>query len=133
MEPTLDQRIEQAHIDAETTEDEARAIEARIRAAGGIPPQGRRYGQPVSREAVKGNLTLSSVLAASDPALAAYLGVPSGHARALAEREAHRLREAESLRATTARLAAVNADARRLREQAALGHLNPLNGRRWGQ
>ena len=61
MDSTLEQRIEAAHSDAERVENDARAIEARIVAAGGEPPT-RPYGRPVSGDDIRKNLTLTSLL-----------------------------------------------------------------------
>jgi hypothetical protein len=59
----LDQQIDAAHLAAERVEAEAGQIEARIVAAGGVPPT-RPYGKPVSGEAVSRNLTTYRRLAA---------------------------------------------------------------------
>jgi hypothetical protein len=131
MDMTLDQRIEAAHSDAERVENDACAIEARIVAAGGVPPT-RPYGRPVSGEDIRKNLTLTSLLQRKDPKLAAYLGVGSDHLRRREEEAAARQMQAEALRLQTARLAEVNAASARYREQQQLAGINPLTGRRWG-
>jgi hypothetical protein len=66
MDSTLEQRIEAAHSDAERVENDARAIEARIVAAGGVPPT-RPYGRAVSGDDIRKNLTLTSLLQRKDP------------------------------------------------------------------
>ena len=76
MNLPIDQQIDLAHAEVERIESEARLIEARIIAAGGIPPK-RPYGKPVSSADVGRNLTLKSILQRRDPALAAFLGVGS--------------------------------------------------------
>jgi hypothetical protein len=76
MDLTLDQRIEAEHSDAERVENDARAIEARIVAAGGVPPT-RPCGRPVSGDDIRRNLMLTSLLQRKDPKLAAYLCVGS--------------------------------------------------------
>jgi hypothetical protein len=132
MDLTLDQRIEAAHSDAERVENDARAIEARIVAAGGIPPQ-RTYGRPVSGDDIRKNLTLTSLLQRKDPKLAAYLGVGSDYQRRREEEAAARQMQAEALRLQTARLAELNAASARYRQQQQLAGVNPITGRRYGQ
>jgi hypothetical protein len=131
MDLTLDQRIEAAHSDAERVENDARAIEARIVAAGGVPPT-RPYGRPVSGDDIRKNLTLTSLLQRRDQKLAAYLGVGSDYQRRREEEAAARQMQAEALRLQTARLAEVNAASARYREQQQLAGVNPVTGRRWG-
>jgi len=131
MDLTLDQRIEQAHSDAERVENDARAIEARIVAAGGIPPR-RPYGRPVSGDDVRKNLTLTSLLQRKDPKLAAYLGVGSDYQRRREEEAAARQMAAQAMQMQTDRLRQVNAASARYREQQQLAGINPLTGRRWG-
>jgi hypothetical protein len=110
----LDQAIDAAHNEAERIENEARQIEARIVAAGGVPPT-RRYGKPVSGEAVSRNLTTTGLLQRRDPALAAYLGIGSDyHLKQQQAAEARRL-QVESMQAQTEQLRQRNqaaADAR---------------------
>lgn len=99
----LDQAIDAAHNEAERIENEARQIEARIVKAGGVPPV-RRYGKPVSGEAVSKNLTLTGALQRRDPALAAYLGIGSDyHLKQQQAAEARRL-QVESMQAKTEQL-----------------------------
>jgi hypothetical protein len=131
MDLTLDQRIEAAHSDAERVENDARAIEARIVAAGGIPPR-RPYGRPVSGDDIRKNLTLTSLLQRKDPKLAAYLGVGSDYQRRREEEAAAREMQAEALLMQTERLRQVNAASAKYREQQQLAGINPLTNRRWG-
>ena len=132
MDLPLDQRIDAAHAEAERAENEARQVEARIVAAGGIPPK-RQYGRPVDPEAVRKNLTLVSVLNRRDPALASYLGVGSDyHRRQQQEREAAAL-QAQAMQLQTEQLRAANAEAQRQREWAQLNGRSALTGRRLGQ
>jgi hypothetical protein len=99
----LDYQIDAAHHEAQRIENEALAIEARIIKAGGVPPV-RRYGRPVSREAIGQNLTLTSALQRRDPALAAYLGIGSDyHLKQQQAAEARRL-QVESMQAKTEQL-----------------------------
>ena len=110
----LDYQIDAAHNEAQRIENEALAIEARIIKAGGVPPT-RRYGTPVSGEAVSKNLTLTGALQRRDPALAAYLGIGSDyHLKQQQAAEARRL-QVESMQAKTEQLRQRNqaaADAR---------------------
>ena len=131
MDLTLDQRIEQAHSDAERVENDARAIEARIVAAGGIPPR-RPYGRSVSGDDVRKNLTLTSLLQRKDPKLAAYLGVGSDYQRRREEEAAARQMAAQAMQMQTERLRQVNAASAHYRQQQQLAGVNPLTGRRWG-
>jgi hypothetical protein len=127
----LDQQIDAAHLAAERVEADARQIEARIVAAGGVPPV-RRYGTPVSGEAVSRNLTTTGLLQRRDPALANYLGIGSDyHRKQEAAAEARKM-AAESMAMETARLREVNAASARYREQQNLAGRNPMTGRRWG-
>jgi hypothetical protein len=128
----LDQRIEAAHSDAERVENDARAIEARIVAIGGVPPT-RPYGRPVSGDDIRKNLTLTSLLQRKDPKLAAYLGVGSDYQRRREEEAAARQMAAQAMKMQTERLRQVNAASARYREQQQLAAVNPITGRRYGQ
>jgi len=132
MEPTLEQRIEAAHSDAERVEDEARQIEARICQIPGadrmLPV--RTYGRPVSGEAISKNLTLRSLVAEHDPKLASYLGVGSGSQRRKEELAAAREASALALATETERLREVNKASAKYREQCNSFGLNPWTGRR---
>ena len=130
MNLSIDQQIDAAHGEAERIERDARAIEARILKAGGIPPT-RPFGRPVSGEAVAQNLTLRSLLQRRDPALAAYLGCGSDLQRREAEERAARELQAQALQMQTDRLRQVNAASSRYREQMNLQGINPNTGRRW--
>ena len=131
MNLPLDQQIDAAHLAAERVENEALAIEARIIAAGGVPPV-RRYGTPVSREAVSRNLTTTGLLQRRDPALANYLGIGSDyHRKQEAAAEARKM-QVQAMEMQTARLREVNAASARYREQQNLAGRNPMTGRRWG-
>ena len=103
MNLPLDHQIDAAHHEAERIENEALAIEARILKAGATPPT-RRYGTPVSREAVSRNLTTTGLLQRRDPALASFLGVGSDfHQKQQQAAEARRL-QVESMQAQTEQL-----------------------------
>ena len=110
----LDYQIDAAHHEAQRIEAEAGQIEARIVAAGGVPPV-RRYGTPVSGEAVSRNLTTTGLLQRRDPALASFLGVGSDfHQKQQQSAEARRL-QVEAMQAQTEQLRQRNqaaADAR---------------------
>ena len=131
MNLPLDHQIDAAHHEAQRIENEALAIEARIIAAGGVPPT-RRYGTPVSRDAISRNLTTTGLLQRRDPALASFLGVGSDfHQKQQQAAEARRMM-GQALEMETARLREVNAAAAKHREQRNLAGINPLTGRRWG-
>ena len=122
MNLPLDQQIDAAHLAAERVEADARQIEARIVAAGGVPPV-RRYGTPVSGEAVSRNLTTTGLLQRRDPALAAYLGIGSDyHQKQQQAAEARRL-QVESMQAQTEQLRQRNQAAADARYKATLSPL----------
>ncbi|MFZ4805339.1 MAG: hypothetical protein ACOYLI_11855 [Synechococcus lacustris] len=134
MEPTLEQRIESAHGDAERIEDEARQIEARICQIPGadrmLPV--RTYGRPVSGEAISKNLTLRSLISERDPRLASYLGVGSGSQRRNEAHAAAREAAALAMATETERLRELNKASAKYRERASLAGVNPTTNRRWG-
>ena len=118
----LDYQIDAAHHEAQRIEAEAGQIEARIVAAGGVPPV-RRYGTPVSGEAVSRNLTTTGLLQRRDPALASFLGVGSDyHLKQQQAAEARRL-QVEAMQAQTEQLRQRNQAAADARYKATL---NPL-------
>ncbi len=118
----LDYQIDAAHHEAQRIEAEAGQIEARIVAAGGVPPV-RRYGTPVSGEAVSRNLTTTGLLQRRDPALASYLGIGSDYHQKEAAAAAARQASAEALQAKTEQLRQRNQAAADARYKATL---NPL-------
>ena len=127
MNLPLDHQIDAAHHEAQRIESEALAIEARIIAAGGVPPV-RRYGTPVSRAEVSKNLTLTGALQRRDPALAAYLGIGSDYHQKEAAAAA-RQASAEALQAQTEQLRQRNQAAADARYKATLSPL-PTGWRR---
>ena len=127
----LNTAIDAAHTEAERIEAEAQQLEARILATGARPPV-RQYGRPVDAGEIAKNLTTRSLIAQRDPALAAYLGVADGSHQRRQEQEQQRAAQAARLQEQTAQLAAANAERRQRQERAAMGHINPLTGRRWG-
>ena len=131
----LNEAIEQAHHDVETTEQEARQLEARLRRIAGMERllPARQYGQPFSTEWLKGNVTARSLLNTWDSPLASYLGVQSGSARLAEERKVAREMQSEALAMRTQRLREQNAAARQKRDQCARAGINPTTGRRFGQ
>ena len=119
----LDHQIDAAHHEAQRIENEALAIEARILKAGGVPPT-RRYGKPVSGEAVSKNLTLTGALQRRDPALASFLGVGSDyHLKQQQAAEARRL-QVESMQAKTEQLRKQNEAAAEARFRRQLSPLH---------
>jgi len=129
----LDSQIDAQHRQVEEAENQARQIEARIARIPGaarlLPT--RRYGAHVSPEAIGKNLTLVSLLARHDPALAAFLGCSSGEHRRREEEAAARKVAADAMAAKTAELRAQNHAAAVHRERSALAGVSPLTGRRW--
>lgn len=130
----LNEAIDQAHHDVETTEQEARQLEARLRRIAGMERllPAREHGQPFSTEWLKGNMTARSLLNTWDSPLASYLGVQSGSARLAEERKVAREMQAESMRLRTERLREQNAEKQRLRERYAIAGINQHTGRRFG-
>lgn len=132
MDLTLDQQIEKAHADAERVENDARQIEARIVAIGGVPPT-RPYGRPVDPAAVRQNLTLTSLLQRKDPKLAAYLGIGSDHQRRREEEAAERAASIDRMRQATDSARAINADAAHRRYQQQLSGVDAWGRPRWAR
>ena len=130
----LNSAIDRRHHEVEAIETDARALEARILQIPGtsrfIPV--RQYGKPVDPAEIAKNLTLRSLIAQHDPALASYLGIPSGQHRLDAEAAELLQAQQDSLRQETERLARINAAARYRREQASMQGLNVYTGRRLG-
>ena len=117
----LNEEVAKAHQNVTETENQARAIEARIRKIDGAGPllPARGYGRPVDTAAIANGLTLRSLIARKDPELASYLGVGSDLAlREEEEREARRLR-AQALGMETEKLRQRNEAARQEREARA--------------
>ena len=129
MDLTHDQQIEKAHAGAERVENDARQIEVRIVAVGGIPPQ-RPYGRPVDPVAVRQNLTLTSLLQRKGPKLAAFLGIGSDYQRRVEQERAAQQMRVDALRRETERAKAANDAAARQRYQHQLNPV-PAGWRRW--
>ena len=96
----------------------ARQIEAKIKEIDGasalIPA--RRYGEPVSAEKVRANLTLRSLIEQKSPQLAVYFGLDAGIAhRRLEEKEARELLK-QRMQMLTDKSRAANEQARQDRE-----------------
>ena len=127
----LNTAIDAAHTEAERIEAEAQQLEARILATGARPPV-RQYGRPVDAGEIAKNLTTRSLIAQRDPALASFLGVQDGSHQRRQEQEQQRAAQVARMQEQTAQLAAANAERRQRQERAAMGHINPLTGRRWG-
>ena len=131
----LNHRIDQAHFDLQKREQDARQLEDRLRAIPGMSrfiPR-RSYGSAVNVDAIKGSLSARSLINTHDEALASYLGVQSGSARAAAEAREAAKQQAESLRVRTEQLAAENAFARQRMENTIRHGINPVTGRRFGE
>ena len=127
----IDATISTAHLAAEETENQARAIEARIAkipgAARCLPT--RRYGNAINAGDIASNLTLSALIARHDHQLASYLGCASGDHRRREEEAAARKLQAESLRLKTEETRARNQAAAEARYRQQLSPL-PTGWRR---
>ena len=133
--PDLNDTINKRHQEVEAVENEARQLEARILRIQGtsrfIPV--RSYGKPVDSVEIAKNLTLRSLIARHDPALASYLGIASGQHRLDEEAREARALQAQSLQMQTDRLRRVNEAARNQRDRSFAAGINPFTNRRLGQ
>lgn len=111
----FDQVLEQGFQEASGRENMARAIEAKIAEIPGaksLLPL-RRYGEPVSAEKIRANLTLRSLIEQKSPQLAVYFGLDAGVAhRRLEEKEARELLK-QRMQMLTEKSRAANEQARR--------------------
>ena len=127
----FDQVLEQGFQEASGREDMARAIEAKIAEIPGAKSflPARRYGEPVSAQKIRENLTLRSLIEVKSPQLAVYFGLDAGVAhRRLEEKEA-RAFAAQALQMRTERLRESNERAAKVREQQLISGINPMTGR----
>ena len=133
--PDIHSTINQRHLEVEAVENEDRQLEARILKIQGtsrfIPV--RSYGKPVDSVEIAKNLTLRSLIARHDPALASYLGIASGQHRMDEEAREARALQAQSLQMQTDRLRRVNEAARSHRDRSIAAGINPFTNRRLGQ
>ena len=93
----------------------AQAIEAKIAEIPGAKSllPARRYGEPVSAEKIRANLTLRSLIEQKSPQLAVYFGLDAGVAhRRLEEKEARELLK-QRMQMLTEMSRAANEQARR--------------------
>ncbi len=114
----FDAVLESGFQEATNRENFARQIEAKIKEIDGasalIPA--RRYGEPVSAEKVRANLTLRSLIEQKSPQLAVYFGLDAGVAhRRLEEKEARELLK-QRMQMLTDKSRASNEQARQDRE-----------------
>ena len=114
----FDAVLESGFQEATNRENFARQIEAKIKEIDGasalIPA--RRYGEPVSAEKVRANLTLRSLIEQKSPQLAVYFGLDAGVAhRRLEEKEARELLK-QRMQMLTDKSRAANEQARQDRE-----------------
>ena len=114
----FDSVLESGFQEASNREMFARQIEAKIKEIDGadalIPS--RRYGEPVSAEKIRANLTLRSLIERKSPQLAVYFGLDAGVAhRRAEEREARELLK-QRMQMLTEKAAAQNQSAQRERE-----------------
>ena len=130
----FDQVLEQGFQEASGRENMARAIEAKIAEIPGAKSLllSRRYGEPVSAEKIRANLTLRSLIEQKSPQLAVYFGLDAGVAhRRAEEREARELLK-QRMTMITEKTAQQNAQAKAKRERAFHAGINPATGRRHG-
>jgi hypothetical protein len=133
----LDQLIDHEHGAAVAAENDAMAIERRLRLVSNLPAAWhalpRAHGQ-VRNPYIKGSpfysLSARAAVEAADPALASFLARKAGTSTtpidyAAREREEQRLAAAERMVAETQRLAALNAATRQQHDQAR--HMNLPN------
>jgi len=111
----FDQVLEQGFNEASGRESMAQAIESKIAEIPGakslIPS--RRYGEPVSAEKIRANLTLRSLIEQKSPQLAVYFGLDAGVAhRRSEEKEARELLK-QRMQMLTEQSRAVNEQSRR--------------------
>ena len=114
----FDQVLEQGFQEASGRENMARSIEAKIAEIPGAKSllPSRRYGEPVSAEKIRANLTLRSLIEQKSPQLAVYFGLDAGVAhRRAEEREARELLK-QRMQMLTEKAAAQNQSAQRERE-----------------
>jgi len=131
----INETIKQRHQEVEKAENDARQIEARILKIPGtsrfVPVRG--YGKPVDPIEIGKNLTLRSLIAKHDPALANYLGIGTEQQRLDEEEREARHLQSEALRLQTEKLRADNQAARQHRDRAFAAGISPFTGRRMGQ
>jgi len=114
----FDQVLEQGFQEASGRENMARAIEAKIAEIPGAKSllPARRYGETVSAEKIRANLTLRSLIEQKSPQLAVYFGHDAGVAhRRLEEKEARELLK-QRMQMLTEKSRAANEQARQDRE-----------------
>jgi len=105
-------------VGCERIAKEVEAAILKIPGTKGLLPA-RRFGEPVSKEKVRSNLTLRLLIERNSPQLSVYFGLDAGVAHRQAEqREAIALRR-RSLELRTAQLREQNAAAKQQRERAA--------------
>ena len=111
----FDQVLEQGFNEASGRESMARSIESKIAEIPGAKSllPSRRYGEPVSAEKIRANLTLRSLIEQKSPQLAVYFGLDAGVAhRRSEEKEARELLK-QRMQMLTEQSRAVNEQSRR--------------------
>ena len=111
----FDQVLEQGFQQASGRENMARAIEAKIAEIPGAKSllPAWSYGETVSAEKIRANLTLRSLIEQKSPQLAVYFGLDAGVAhRRLEEKEARELLK-QRMQMLTEKSRAANEQARR--------------------
>ena len=127
----VDQAIEFAFKEASVVEIFARRLEERVSQIEGarqlLPP--RKYGQPIDTEAIRANLSLSSLIKQASAELSHYLGLDPSVIRRIDEEREARAMAAQALQMRTERLREANERAAKVREQQFISGINPMTGR----
>ena len=97
---------------------EVEAAICKIQGTKGLLPA-RRFGEPVSKEKVRSNLTLRSLIERNSPELAVYFGLDAGVAHRQAEQREAIALQRKAMEMRTAQLREQNAAAKQQRERAA--------------
>ena len=130
----FNQTLQDTFREASGVESIALQVEAKIAEIPGAKKllPARRYGEPVSAEAIRNNMTLRSLIESGSPELAVYFGLNARVAIQRAEeREARELLKTR-MALLTEKTAAKNAAASQRREAAQRAGINQWTGRRQG-
>lgn len=130
----FNQTLQDTFREASGVESIALQVEAKIAEIPGAKKllPARRYGEPVSAEAIRNNMTLRSLIESGSPELAVYFGLNARVAIQRAEeREARELLKTR-MALLTEKTAAKNAAAAQRREAAQRAGINQWTGRRQG-
>ena len=130
----FNQTLQDTFREASGVESIALQVEAKIAEIPGAKKllPARRYGEPVSAEAIRNNMTLRSLIESRSPELAVYFGLNARVAMQRAEeREARELLKSR-MQLLTEKTAEQNAAAAQRRDAAQRAGINQWTGRRQG-